>query len=55
MCVGPGVPDEWDFYPCRVDDAPASIFLNLWFEKKAPVTSADTLYWLRIQMLDKIR
>lgn len=45
--------DEWDFYPCRVDDEPASIFLNLWFEKKAPVTSADTLYWLRIQMLDK--
>lgn len=45
--------DEWDFYPCRVDDAPASIFLNLWFEKKAPVAAADTLYWLRIQMIDK--
>jgi regulator of RNase E activity RraB len=47
------VGDEWEFYPCRVGDAPASISLNLWFEKNAPMSGTDTLYWLRIQMLDK--
>jgi len=47
------VENEWDFYPCRVDDAPASIYLNLWFAKHAPLSSADTLYWVRIQILDK--
>jgi hypothetical protein len=45
--------DEWDFYPCRVDDAPASIFLNLRFENVSPERRPDTLYWLRIEMLDK--
>lgn len=47
------VEDQWDFYPCHIDDTPASIFLNLWFETNAPVTAVDTLYWLRIQMTDK--
>jgi regulator of RNase E activity RraB len=46
------VGDDWDFYPCRVDDARASIYLNLRYEKNAPLASADTLYWLEIQMLD---
>lgn len=44
------VPDEWDFYPCKVDDAPASIFLNMSFANRAPVESADTLCWLIIRM-----
>jgi len=44
--------DEWDFYPCRVDDANASISLNLWFERAAPLPSADTLYWVRFHMRD---
>jgi regulator of RNase E activity RraB len=43
--------DEWDFYPCRVDDRPASIFLNLRYEHEERPTAA-TLYWLRIRMLD---
>lgn len=43
--------DEWDFYPCRVDDGPASIFLNLRYEQETP-SSADRLYWLVIYMLD---
>ncbi len=45
--------DEWDFYPCRVDDAPASIFLNLGLAgtEQRPV-EADTLYWVRIEMGD---
>ena len=47
------VPDDrWDFYPCTVDDAPASIFVNFWFERRAPLDGADTLCWILIQMLD---
>jgi hypothetical protein len=45
--------EDWDFYPCRVDDAPASIFLNLRFAKVSSEQRADTLYCLRIKMLDK--
>lgn len=44
--------DEWDFYPCRVDDHAASIYLNLRYEREAPSVGADTLYWLRIHMKD---
>jgi len=46
------VEDEWDFYSCRVDDAAASIFLNLWFAKVAPVPTAETLHWVRVLMRD---
>jgi hypothetical protein len=46
------VQDEWDFYPCKVDERPASIFLNFWFSKNGPVASADTLYWCHIEMLE---
>jgi len=44
--------DEWDFYPCRVEDAPASIFLNFRYERSVPSSSVGTLYWVRIHMLD---
>jgi len=47
------VEDEWDFYPCRVDDAPASMFLNLWFRDRAPLAGLDTLYWFHITMRDR--
>ncbi|HEY0251026.1 MAG TPA: DUF695 domain-containing protein [Kofleriaceae bacterium] len=46
------IKDRWDFYPCRVDDAPASIFLNMWFATHAPYGGADTLYWVAITMRD---
>jgi len=52
MTVGFPVLDEWDFYPCRVDDNDASIFLNLYFERAAPLPSASTLYWVRFEMRD---
>lgn len=45
------VPDEWDFYVCRVNDAPASIMLNMWFGKNAPIEAAGTVYRCAIQML----
>lgn len=44
--------DDWDFYPCRVDGHPASIFLNLRYEHTRSPSSINTLYWLRIYMSD---
>jgi len=44
--------EEWDFYLCKVDDAPASIFLNLGFRNSAPITSADHRYSCQIEILD---
>jgi regulator of RNase E activity RraB len=41
---------EWDFYYCRVDDAPASIFLNFAYQQERP--ALDTLYYAGLQMLD---
>jgi uncharacterized protein (TIGR01619 family) len=46
------VPDEWDFYPCRVNDGPASLALNLWFRENAPIAAAPTLYWVAAFMAD---
>ena len=45
------VRDEWDFYPCRVDDNPASIYLNLGYAEDAPIVSAPTLLWIGLEML----
>jgi hypothetical protein len=46
------VPDNWDFYFCRVDDQAASIFLNFWFRGEGPIKSADNLYWCQIEILE---
>lgn len=45
------VEDDFDFYPCLVDGAPASIYLNLRFEREPP-PGADTRYTVTIQMRD---
>jgi regulator of RNase E activity RraB len=42
--------DAWEFYPCQIDDLPASIVLNLRFERETPA-NATTLYRMRVQML----
>lgn len=42
--------EEWEFYYCRVDDAPASIFLNLAYRDERPEDS-DALYSAGLQML----
>lgn len=34
-----GPQDEWDFYPCRVDDHPASILINLRYLQEDPQES----------------
>ena len=31
---------DWDFYPCRVDDNPASITLNLGLMRHGPIAEA---------------
>src|SRR6476659_4686959 len=43
--------DAFDFYPCLVDGAPASIYLNLRFEHERPA-GADTRYSVAIRMAD---
>jgi hypothetical protein len=42
--------DEWDFYPCRVDDNPASISLNLGYWRHTPLADAPTLLWIGLQI-----
>jgi len=44
--------DDWDFYPCRVDDAPGSIFLNLALAHQLGVLEEDTLYAVAIRMAE---
>lgn len=46
------IEDDWDFYPCWVDDASASICLNLALAKAAPIEGEDTLYAAQISMRD---
>lgn len=53
MNPGGTLEDDWDFYPCRVDDAAASIFLNLALAQALPGLSEDTLYALRLKMVDQ--
>lgn len=43
--------DELDFYPCLVDGAPASIYVNLRYES-APAPDADTRYTVAVPIRD---
>ena len=42
--------DAYDFYPCLVDDAPASIYVNLRFEDADPRPQDDTRYTIAIRL-----
>ncbi len=44
--------DAYDFYPCLVDDAPASIYVNLRFEHEQ-LAAHDTRYTVAIRMRDR--
>src|SRR6185503_3201335 len=44
--------DDWNFYRCRVDDEPASIFLDMGIRQSAPVRGFDTAAYLRLWMND---
>ncbi len=43
--------EEWDFYYCRVDDAPASIFMNFEYRESRPA-GLDTLYYVGLEILE---
>jgi uncharacterized protein DUF695/regulator of ribonuclease activity B len=42
--------DDWDSYLLRVDDQPASIFVDLGIRTHAPVKSHTTMAYLRLRM-----
>jgi regulator of RNase E activity RraB len=42
--------NNWDFYLCLVDDAPASLFVDLGIRSEAPLEGFDALVWLRLYM-----
>jgi hypothetical protein len=42
--------DNWDFYACRVDDEPASIFLDLDLAKVAPLKERPFMAYVRVYM-----
>ena len=44
--------ERWDFYLCKVDDAPASIFLDMSLHEQLPSASENTLYAVQIEMSD---
>ncbi len=44
--------DEWDFYPCQVDDAPASILINLRYLQEDPRDENDHVHHALIRMLE---
>ena len=45
--------DEFDFYPCLVDAAPASIYVNLYFEHAGHAPGDDTRYTIAIGMRER--
>lgn len=42
--------DEWDFYPCQVDDGPASMFVNLGFVDALPPHALPVLHWMGLEL-----
>jgi hypothetical protein len=42
--------DDWDFYFLRVEDKPASIFVDLGIAKEAPIRSLPVMAYLRVYM-----
>jgi hypothetical protein len=43
--------DDWDFYSLRVDNLPASIFVDLGIGKEAPIRTHGAMAYLRLPML----
>jgi regulator of RNase E activity RraB len=44
------IPDDWEFYPCEVDGAPASILINLRFMYEDPRDENDHVYHASLTM-----
>ena len=45
--------DAWDFYLCRVDNRPASIFVDLGIRKDVPVADLGDMAWLRVYTVSR--
>lgn len=43
--------EEWDFYLCRINDQPASIYLNMGLRSVAPMASKPHIVRARVPML----
>jgi hypothetical protein len=41
---------DWDFYLCRVDDKPASIYLNLGLIQESPIAGMPFMAYVRVYM-----
>jgi hypothetical protein len=52
MSEEPEIPDDWEFYPCQVNDAPASILINLRFMYEDPRDENDHVYHAMLSMAD---
>ncbi|MCA8903008.1 MAG: DUF695 domain-containing protein [Hyphomonas sp.] len=46
----PGAEDDWDFYPLLVDDAPASIMVNLAYRQVLPVPNYSEMAYVHLHM-----
>jgi hypothetical protein len=44
--------EEWEFFFCRVNDAPASIFVDLGLREAAPQRERPHLLWVWVSMLN---
>lgn len=44
--------ENWDFYPCRVEDEPASIMVNLGIAAEAPIDAVTDCTWLHVSLKD---
>lgn len=42
--------DDWDFYPLRKEDAPASVFVDLGLHENAPLEEFEWLGYIRVAM-----
>jgi hypothetical protein len=38
-------PDQWDFYPSKINNATAFVMVNFWFGDKAPMKDFPHLLW----------
>ena len=42
--------EDWASYPCKVDDAPAAMFVDLGLIHAAPIAGEDHAYWVSFQI-----
>jgi hypothetical protein len=42
--------NDWDFYSCRVDDKPASIFVDLGIRRDVPLSGRPYMAFVRLFM-----